>query len=112
MAERHSEVTLVGRSLGSGPAVHLAAHRPVERLVLLVPFCLFSLWVSWPSVRSSWAVLEGSPDPAGLPRYPLKTMILVAFALLILQGLAEVIRRAAIIGGVLEPESVGGGERL
>jgi pimeloyl-ACP methyl ester carboxylesterase len=38
VAERHSAVTVVGRSLGTGPAVHLAATRPVERLVLLVPF--------------------------------------------------------------------------
>jgi pimeloyl-ACP methyl ester carboxylesterase len=38
VAERHSAVTVVGRSLGSGPAVHLAATRPVHRLVLLVPF--------------------------------------------------------------------------
>ncbi|MCP9820961.1 alpha/beta hydrolase [Synechococcus sp. Cruz-9H2] len=38
VAERHSEVTVVGRSLGAGPAVHLAATRQVHRLVLLVPF--------------------------------------------------------------------------
>jgi hypothetical protein len=38
VAERHSAVTVVGRSLGTGPAVHLAASRAVERLVLLVPF--------------------------------------------------------------------------
>ncbi len=38
VAARHSEVTVVGRSLGTGPAVHLAATQPVERLVLLVPF--------------------------------------------------------------------------
>ena len=38
VAKRHGSVTVVGRSLGSGPAVHLAATRPVQRLVLLVPF--------------------------------------------------------------------------
>jgi hypothetical protein len=38
VARRHSEVSVVGRSLGSAPAVHLAATRPVQRLVLLVPF--------------------------------------------------------------------------
>jgi hypothetical protein len=38
VAERHSAVTVVGRSLGTGPAVHLAATRTVQRLVLLVPF--------------------------------------------------------------------------
>lgn len=38
VAKRHSVVTVVGRSLGTGPAVHLAASFPVQRLVLLVPF--------------------------------------------------------------------------
>lgn len=61
-------------------------------ILLLLPFSIFCLWVSWPSVRNSWAVLEGSADPGGLPRYPLKSMILVAFVLLILQGIAEVAR--------------------
>jgi len=36
--ESHSQVSVAGRSLGTGPAVHLAATRQVERLVLLVPF--------------------------------------------------------------------------
>jgi pimeloyl-ACP methyl ester carboxylesterase len=38
VAARHSEITVVGRSLGTGPAVHLAATQPVRRLVLVVPF--------------------------------------------------------------------------
>jgi TRAP-type mannitol/chloroaromatic compound transport system permease small subunit len=68
-------------------------------LLLLLPFCTMAIVLSWPSVRNSWAVLEGSPDPGGLPRYPLKTMILVAFALLGAQGLALVIRRATALAG-------------
>lgn len=38
VARRHSQVSVAGRSLGSAPAVHLAATQPVQRLVLLVPF--------------------------------------------------------------------------
>ena len=38
VAQRHSAISVVGRSLGTGPAVHLAATQPVQRLVLLVPF--------------------------------------------------------------------------
>ena len=58
--------------------------------------------LAWPSVLNSWAVLETSPDPGGLPRYPLKTMILVSFALLILQGVAQAIRQVAILAGWVE----------
>lgn len=69
----------------------------VGTVVFLLPFSLFTLWVSWPTVRNSWRVLEGSPDPGGLPRYPIKSVILLAFALLALQGFAEVVRRVGML---------------
>ncbi len=69
----------------------------IGTVVFLLPFSIFCLWVSWPSVRNSWAVLEASPDPGGLPRYPIKSMILVAFALLALQGVAEIMRKVRLL---------------
>jgi TRAP-type mannitol/chloroaromatic compound transport system permease small subunit len=65
----------------------------------LVPFCVAGLWVSWPAVRRSWAILERSPDPGGLPRYPIKAAILLGFLLLLLQGIAEGVRRIAYLRG-------------
>ncbi|MHA6206028.1 alpha/beta hydrolase [Dyella soli] len=38
VARKHSAIAVIGRSLGSGVAVQLAANRPVERLVLVTPF--------------------------------------------------------------------------
>ncbi len=64
----------------------------VGSVLMLIPFCVFVLWVSWPSIRNSWAVREASPDPGGLPRYPLKAVIIVAFVLLLAQGVAELLR--------------------
>lgn len=37
LSARHSQISLVGRSLGSGVAVFLASNRPVRRLVLATP---------------------------------------------------------------------------
>ena len=73
-------------------------------LVFLLPFCVFTLWVSWPSVRNSWVIREVSPDPGGLPRYPIKAMILVAFVLLIVQGISEIIKQVAILRGVTDDD--------
>ncbi|HSK19680.1 MAG TPA: TRAP transporter small permease subunit [Longimicrobiales bacterium] len=60
--------------------------------LMLIPFSVFVIWVSGPIVRSSWSIREGSPDPGGLPRYPLKALILVCFALLLLQAVSELIK--------------------
>lgn len=65
--------------------------------LFLVPFSLFALWSTLPSVLSSWRVREGSPDPDGLARYPIKTLMLVAFVLLLLQGLAQLVKAIAVL---------------
>ena len=67
--------------------------------LFLVPFAFVMLWVSWGPVANSWAILESSPDPDGLPRYPIKTVILVSFFLLLLQAFSEIVKNAAILAG-------------
>lgn len=66
-------------------------------VLMLLPFCAFMLWVSWPSVHNSWTIREVSPDPGGLPRYPLKAVILVCFVLLLAQGLAQLAKDAGAL---------------
>lgn len=74
-------------------------------VLFLIPFCALMFWVSLPSVEHSWSVMEISPDPGGLPRYPIKTLIPVTFVLLVLQAFSMVIRNVAIIRDIpVEPE--------
>ena len=62
-------------------------------LFLLLPFCILILISSWPFVENSFYYNEGSPDPGGLPyRFLLKSSLLIAFSLLILQALADMFR--------------------
>jgi TRAP-type mannitol/chloroaromatic compound transport system permease small subunit len=68
--------------------------------LLLIPFCGLVLWHSIPFVTNSWAILEGSPDPGGLPRYPIKTVIPLALLLVMLQGVALMIREVAVLRGM------------
>lgn len=77
---------------------------------LFLPFCIFTLWTAIPAVRNSWVVREGSPDPGGLPRYPLKAVILVCFGLLILQGISELIKAFAATRGPIIPATQGSTE--
>ena len=69
-------------------------------LVFLLPFCVFALYFSVGYVERSWSVMESSPNPGGLPRYPIKTVILIGFAMLLLQGVSELIKRIAWLRGV------------
>jgi TRAP-type mannitol/chloroaromatic compound transport system permease small subunit len=68
-------------------------------VLFLLPFSVFMLLVCWGPVANSWAAREVSSDPGGLPRYPIKTLIPLAFALLILQGLAQAVRHVREIRG-------------
>lgn len=95
--DRHVRVdVLYGRLSERGKAwVDLAGG-----LIFLLPFCAFALVVSFPSVANSVAILEVSADPGGLPRWPLKAMLLVSFGLLALQGSSEIVKRVAFLRGM------------
>ncbi len=75
----------------------------VGTLLFLIPFCLMGIIFSWEAIAASWAVLETSPDPQGLPRYPIKSMLIVSFVLLIFQGISEAIKNWAFLTGHLPP---------
>jgi len=67
-------------------------------LLFLFPTCFLLIKSSLPFVAHSWAVLEGSPDPGGLPaRYLLKAVIPVGFILIGLQGISETIKNTYIV---------------
>ena len=76
----------------------------IGTLFFLLPFSILVIWFSWGAVVKSWAVRETSPDPGGLARYPIKTVIIVSFVLLILQGISDAIKNFAIIQGELSAE--------
>lgn len=71
----------------------------VGTVVVLIPFCVLLIWLSLGYVGDAWSRLEVSPNPGGLPLYPIKTVIPLAFALLLLQGISELIKRFAIVAG-------------
>ena len=58
----------------------------VGTLLFLLPFSALMLWFSWAWVLASWRIGEQSPDPGGLPRYPIKTFILLSFITLFFPG--------------------------
>ena len=62
-------------------------------LIFLIPFCLLVIINSWPFVENSFLLSETSPDPGGLShRWLLKAMIPFGFTLLLLQGVADILK--------------------
>lgn len=78
-------------------------------LLFLIPFCILGIVVTINPVLASWGRLpngnwgmwEISPDPDGLPRAPIKSMIIVAFVLLLAQAISQLIKYAAVLTNTL-----------
>ena len=66
-------------------------------LFFLLPLCGLMLWLSLPGFVDSFVSGETSPDAGGLIRWPVRLVIPLGFALLGLQGVAEVIKRIAYL---------------
>jgi TRAP-type mannitol/chloroaromatic compound transport system permease small subunit len=61
--------------------------------VMFFPSCILIVYTTWPFLKNSFAVNEGSPDPGGIPaRWVLKSVIIIGFLLLILQGISQAIK--------------------
>ena len=58
-------------------------------ILFLIPGCIMVITTSWIFTQNSFAILEGSPDPGGIPfRFILKSCIPIGFSLLLLQGIS------------------------
>lgn len=71
----------------------------------LLPLTLVVLYYAWPFFADSWASQEHSDNPGGLILWPGKLLVPAGFALLLLQGLAEIIKRIGFLLGMEPPEA-------
>ena len=72
-------------------------------IFFLLPVAILVTWMSIPMVVNSYRIHEMSSDAGGLLRWPVKIMIPLGFALLALQGVAEIIKKTAVGLGVRAP---------
>ena len=68
-------------------------------VAFLMPGMLLMAVLSWPPFAESFLRHEVSESPGGLLRWPVKLLLPVGFALVALQGVAEIIRRIAALRG-------------
>ncbi|HUR40929.1 MAG TPA: TRAP transporter small permease subunit [Verrucomicrobiae bacterium] len=63
----------------------------------LLPMALLILWHSWPVFIDSWNSGEVSANANGLVLWPARLLLPAGFALLVLQGVSELIKRVAFL---------------
>jgi TRAP-type mannitol/chloroaromatic compound transport system permease small subunit len=71
-------------------------------IVFFFPFVLLHLYYSWPFFMVSWNSQEVSTNAGGLIVWPAKFMVLLGFVLLTAQGVSELIKRIAVVKGIVE----------
>jgi TRAP-type mannitol/chloroaromatic compound transport system permease small subunit len=67
----------------------------------LFPMAIIIMWLSWPLFVDSWVRDEVSTNAGGLTIWPARLMVPVGFALLVLQGVSELIKRIAFLRGAI-----------
>jgi hypothetical protein len=77
---QHAKVTVIGRSLGSGVAIGVAAHRPVQRLVLVTPYdSIVDIAAGqFPYVPVRWIMLDKYESWRYVPQVKAPTTIVAA----------------------------------
>jgi len=68
-------------------------------VAVLFPFCLLLIALSWPLLTMALASGEMSQNAGGLIRWPVYALVPLGFALLMLQGMSELIKRLAFLTG-------------
>lgn len=71
-------------------------------LFFLLPLCFIVLYDAVPFFLDAFRSGEMSSNAGGLILWPAKLLIPIGFALLLLQGLAEIIKRIAFLGGLID----------
>ncbi len=77
-------------------------------LFFLLPMTIVMIVTTYPFFVRSFLENEQSSNAGGLPVYPAKLLILLGFCLLFLQTMSEIIKRVAMMRGVIEERGVGG----
>ena len=76
-------------------------------LFVLFPFCFLLITLSWPPFLGAYQNGEMSQNAGGLIRWPVYLLVPAGFALLMMQGVSELIKRVAYLRGLI-PDPIGG----
>ena len=74
----------------------------VCHFVFLLPFVLMMVWLCIPFLIDSYTSQEVSMNAGGLIIWPAKALLLAGFILLLAQAISEIVKRIAVIAGLID----------
>jgi len=76
-------------------------------IFFLLPLTLIMIVTSVPFFIRSIAINEQSSNAGGLPQWPAKSLVMLGFMLLFLQAVSEIIKRVAVLRGLIADPHAG-----
>jgi TRAP-type mannitol/chloroaromatic compound transport system permease small subunit len=73
----------------------------VGHAFFLLPLCIVMIITSLPFFWGSFRGNEQSMNAGGLPQWPAKSLVVLGFIFLLIQGISELIKRLAIMRGLM-----------
>ena len=73
----------------------------VGHIFFLIPLCVVMIVTGGPFFVRSYEINEQSGNAGGLPQWPAKSLIVIGFSLLLAQAISELIKRIAVMRGLI-----------
>ncbi|MFY9836470.1 MAG: TRAP transporter small permease subunit [Xanthobacteraceae bacterium] len=73
----------------------------IGHALFLLPLATILVITGVPFFLRSYEINEQSGNAGGLPQWPTKSLVMIGFALLLAQGISELIKRVAIMRGMI-----------
>jgi len=74
----------------------------IGHVFFLMPFVILMTWLLVPYAWKAWSIGEMSSNSGGLMIWPARAILTAGFVLLIFQGVSEIIKKIAIMRGLIE----------
>lgn len=91
------DIFYASRSRGTQHWIDLFGH-----VVFLLPFVVLTAWMLWPYTVQAYLSGQISTNSGGLIIWPARAILFAGFVLLCLQAVSEIIKKIAVIQGLME----------
>jgi TRAP-type mannitol/chloroaromatic compound transport system permease small subunit len=71
-------------------------------ILFLMPFAVLMAWLLWPYTIQAFYSGQISTNASGLIIWPARAMLLIGFIMLVFQGFAEIVKKIAVMQGLIE----------